>query len=117
MSDGVLTIPGLVIGAWGKIVVDVPVATFLVSGDVLLAGEGKIDNYSWPLPEDGPDICMISCGTIRLLDRSRIRSHGDRAGGTIFLCAGQDIVMERIAGTRVQRLRPPARSLRRDRST
>jgi len=98
LADGVLTIEGLVIEGWGKVLVDVPSAEFLVNGDVVLSGEGKIDNYSWFLPEHGPSITVKCCGSILMNDRSRIRSHGDVYGGHIKLCAEGDIVMDFLAG-------------------
>jgi len=98
VANGYLEVDGLLIDTWGKILVDVPSADFLCNGDVVLRGEGKIDNYSWYLPEFGPSITVVTCGSIRMADRSRIRSHGDAYGGHITLCAEGDITMEFLAG-------------------
>jgi len=98
VANGVLELDGLVIEGWGKILVDVPSAEFIVWGDVMLSGEGKILNYSWFLPDTGPDITVWSCGSIYMDDRSVIRSYGDLRGGNIRLCAEDDICMDFIAG-------------------
>lgn len=98
VPDGVLELDGLRIVGWGKLLVDIPWGRIHAQGDIVLRDDGKIDHPDWPMPNYGPSYLLLTCGSIILRDRARIRSHGVIGGGRIDLCAVENVVLDGLAG-------------------
>ena len=93
-----LTVAGLVVERFGKIVIDVPWAIFDVCRDVMLRDQGKIENDVYPYPASGPWIDIYTRGSIHMSGTSAIRSFGSSQGGWIYLIVHDDFTMDHIAG-------------------
>lgn len=97
VADGTLSVLGLIVEGWGKIIVNTPSAKFHVNSDIVLRDDGRIENL-FPLPDFGPHIGFYTCGSFEMHDRARLRSYGHVGGGSILIDAMRDFLMEGISG-------------------
>ncbi|MEM7515438.1 MAG: hypothetical protein AAF368_00750 [Planctomycetota bacterium] len=87
MADGVFSTGNMVLDG-GEIIVDVPHATFNITGDLVMVGSGRIDGQTaFMQPETGPTICILACFGVDMADTSRITSRGSQSGGNILVCS------------------------------
>ncbi len=97
VPDGTLSVLGLIVEGWGKIIINTPAAEFYVNGDIVLRDDGRIENI-FPLNDFGPHIGFYTCGSFEMHDRARLRSYGNVGGGSILIDAMRDFLMEGISG-------------------
>jgi hypothetical protein len=76
-----------------RIVIDVPLATFRVAGDVRILGKAQIAPPPNPLPQQGPVLRFESEGAISMDGTAMISADGKAEGGAILLCAAGDVVL------------------------
>jgi PKD repeat protein len=93
VADGILTLGNLTLTGRSAILIDVPVASFRINGNLLMDGTSAIRPAGDVTPLVGPTINIFSDGPVLLTGTARIAVDGTTTGGSISFCTLNDIVL------------------------